>query len=254
MANSPVEGWYPSPENEGFLRWWDGSAWTDNEKPAPVAKENTPAPPSGKPVEAAPKSKTSKRAVVTDMVGAAGLTAAGAALAADGAIGLGGKRKGFKGLGKYFVIGSIFIIFGFFAVAGGAINAMSGVDRVTAVGTVTKLMEGTANQCIPTAEFEVNSKVYEVRAEDFAKCTWQVGDLIDVSYEKGTDGVNAEIGEATTNGSTIFGGVIMGFIGFFVLAIGLIKLVLRAGSVAGGLLLMREGFRMGKGKNQPAAE
>lgn len=254
MATSPVEGWYPSPGKDGYLRWWDGSAWTDNEKPAPSPKETTPAAPTGKPVETTPKSKSNKRGAVTEIVGAAGLTAAGAALAADGAIGLGGKRKGFKGLGKYFVIGSILIIFGFFAVAGGTINAISGVDRVTAVGTVTKIMDGTGNQCIPTAEFEVNSKLHEVRASDFAKCTWQVGDLIDVSYEKNTDGLNAEVGEATTNGSTIMGGVIIGFIGFFVLAIGLIKLVLRAGSVAGGLLLMREGFRMGKGKSQPTAE
>jgi hypothetical protein len=33
MAHSAVrslsEGWYPDPDNEFFVRWWDGDAWTE---------------------------------------------------------------------------------------------------------------------------------------------------------------------------------------------------------------------------------
>jgi hypothetical protein len=28
--------WYPDPEHQGQLRYWDGSAWTDDKKPASV--------------------------------------------------------------------------------------------------------------------------------------------------------------------------------------------------------------------------
>ncbi|WP_306913355.1 MULTISPECIES: DUF2510 domain-containing protein [unclassified Arthrobacter] len=39
---STPAGWYPQPDNPAVLRWWDGSGWTDQTKPAaqtvPAAK------------------------------------------------------------------------------------------------------------------------------------------------------------------------------------------------------------------------
>ncbi|MFC9516956.1 DUF2510 domain-containing protein [Nocardiaceae bacterium NPDC056970] len=32
---STPPGWYPDPASPGFLRWFDGSVWTDNRVPGP---------------------------------------------------------------------------------------------------------------------------------------------------------------------------------------------------------------------------
>lgn len=178
MAENPVEGWYPAPSKEGFLRWWDGAAWSDHEKPAPsvaVITEHTP--PVGAPVGSAPSSaKPTKAQTVTKVLGASGFAAAGAALAADGAFGLGKQRKGLNGLGKYFIWAAVLLIIGFFSVVMGIVNAVGG----------------------------------------------------------------------STEASTLPGGILIGLVGVLVLVIGVVKLAVRAGSVAAGLLLIREGMKRGK--------
>lgn len=248
MASAPVEGWYPAPGKDGFVRWWDGTQWTDHEKPAPTdIEQEQPDPPAGKPVEApGPKKKSNKREAITNAVGATGLAAAGAALAADGAIGLGKKRKGFKGLGKYFVIGILLILVSFMVFVGGIFQAIGAQERDSASGVVTSILSDGTSQCIPTVEYVYSGKKAVTRENDYVKCVWQEGDPVLVFFDAAT-GENVTIGEDV--GSPIPGSLIMGIIGWFILGIGIVKLAIRAGSVAGGLLLMREGFKLGKGKD-----
>jgi hypothetical protein len=240
MSESPEKGWYQSPDNAEMLRWWDGTKWTNDEKPNTQA-----APPVGKPVEAAPESKINAEKV-TNLIGATGLAAAGAALAADGAIGLGKKRKGFNGLGKFFIIGFSLVLLSFFGFLGGVGDAFDGTTRVEAMGKVTNIQTDAYEKCIPTAEFEVNGNKIAIKGTEFEKCVWQVGDPIVVAYDDNTNGANAEIGEAADPVNTIMGSIAIAVIGLFVAGVGLVKLGVRAGSVAGGFLLFREGLKLGK--------
>lgn len=33
IVELPVEGWYPDPDRDHLLRWWDGSDWTERTAP-----------------------------------------------------------------------------------------------------------------------------------------------------------------------------------------------------------------------------
>ena len=38
MSN-PIQGWYADPEGSDQLRWWDGTQWSDQFRPAPTGNE-----------------------------------------------------------------------------------------------------------------------------------------------------------------------------------------------------------------------
>ncbi|MEX2562340.1 MAG: CD225/dispanin family protein [Nitriliruptoraceae bacterium] len=47
---NPQAGWYDDPEQPGTLRWWDGTAWTDQRQPAPEASKPQPQQPPPQPL------------------------------------------------------------------------------------------------------------------------------------------------------------------------------------------------------------
>lgn len=52
MATLPPAGWYPNPDDQSQLRWWGGTAWSNEVAPPPVSPSSRPAKvrafPSGK--------------------------------------------------------------------------------------------------------------------------------------------------------------------------------------------------------------
>ncbi len=39
LEDAPARGWYPDPERNGQLRWWEGTDWTATRRPVATASE-----------------------------------------------------------------------------------------------------------------------------------------------------------------------------------------------------------------------
>ena len=71
MSN-PVQGWYADPEGSDQLRWWDGTQWSDQFRPAPTgapvevpaATKPTAAKPATKPIAQPPASQLITTAIL----------------------------------------------------------------------------------------------------------------------------------------------------------------------------------------------
>lgn len=87
-TTSPPAAWYPDTNRPGFERWFDGTQWTDQTRPAaPAAPPAPPAPPAplAEPSDGKkPKKKKKKGLIIAGSVLAATLAVAGISSVANG--------------------------------------------------------------------------------------------------------------------------------------------------------------------------
>lgn len=154
-----------------------------------------------------------------------------------------GNTKKPKKKSKMFLVGLIIFLFGLGGLIIGIPEAIGGPTSATASGKVTKIQQGTFNQCIPTVEFEVQGETHTTRPETFATCIWEVGDPTEVSYTVSSGGADAQLGAASEPRTTITGGFMMLVVGFILMIVGLTPALLRGGSIAGWAYLVHRDQR-----------
>ncbi len=209
-SQGPPAGWYPDPMGaHGMERRWDGSAWTEDLRPATIELAPPPDP--------AQRDDADTGAAAHHGHGVADLyhehqrgidTAAGIGLLADGAIGnpldmiRGDRRKPGRITGSLTTIfaGAIFVAVGIFlghytsipakmtATASGSIEALNpltqsvSATRPPAVGG--GLPSTSVNGCRPVAEFVVNGHSYTATlAEPISPCPYSDGEHVTVRYD-----------------------------------------------------------------------
>lgn len=191
-AVSPA-GWYADPEADSMLRWWNGTAWTEDRQAA------QPAAPVGIPINLpAPASAT----VVSDAEAAASAPAS-----------FGSKVSG--ALNSPQTQGAAVGALGAGLIAGGA-AALTGVGARRAIRKV------------------------------------KIGMIIGFVGLLGIIGgvSQAMFGGSTSTTSPLPGGLILILIGFAVVSWGVASLAIRVGTLGGGLMLLRNGWKKASG---PAA-
>ena len=138
------------------------------------------------------------------------------------------------------LIGLAIVIVGLVAMGLVSANIFGGAGEAKASGIVTSLGSTANNACAPIARFAVTGKSYTAGAAAVSPCPVGLGQTVDIFYSSANPGADARIAIGT--GITQYLWVIP-VLGVFLLAISIGLFVVRAGSVAGGIALIRDGKR-----------
>lgn len=256
---SAQPGWYPLPDNEGMMDYWDGAQWSGNVRPVPPTQPPAPSPDS-QPIsvpESNPQSLPCPtenpwapeniieqvKDVASDKRNqATGMQAGGGALIADGVIGFGEKRAGIFG-----AIGTIFFGVFWLAITSFFFSGTGMQDHEAKTsGTVqsvryeeTRDSDGDwETRCYPEAFFVVDGERYTATPDvSISPCPWNEGETVDVFYDK-SEPSDAHI--STVEETKIFR-IIFPAVGVFIILAGIGTFIKRAASIGAGIWLWRKG-------------
>lgn len=236
------------------MGYWNGEGWTGHKQPLPPAQEATPVsvvvPPKHAvdPVQPSTSAPHSIFAAVKEMASdpgtkANGTAAAGGALIADGVVGFGERRQGLGGAIGTILFGIAWLVFTL--TPGMPLNnAEPRAGTIHTQGTVARISIDSKGQCSPVAEFVVDGKTYTVNSGLSEKpCPYIKGSKIDVTYHP------SDVTATATIPPTGFFKTFLTFapwIGILAIVAGAWTFILRAGSIAAGIVLLRKGFRARK--------
>jgi hypothetical protein len=165
----------------------------------------------------------------------------GAALAADGLIGFGPNRKGIFGALKGIGTGLLIVVIGIAIMAFMSANNTAGAGEVRGSGIVTSLGSTSGNSCTPVARFAVGRKSYSASSTlGISPCPVTLGQTVDVIYSTANPASNARVEMGTSVTQFLW---LIPVLGGVVFLSSLFTFIVRAGSIAGGIALVRDGNR-----------
>jgi hypothetical protein len=222
--------WYDDPGDPRQIRYWDGSAWTNNVGPKPAPTVSPPAPTVSSPTPAAapyivPQSRPDPYVDAQSAQNPYQYLPAQfqtpevyqAAQTVGRAAGIGGAIWGII-FGLVFMAGSAFI----FQMIESSTETPPGATTVT--GRVTSL-DMNDGMCSPVAGFVVDGEPYSARSNTSQQpCPWSVGDPIEVSYTPGSVDSTARVQEKLSAVVTIMRFVFIG-VGLLVIGLSIRRLV-----------------------------
>jgi hypothetical protein len=140
-------------------------------------------------------------------------------------------------------IGLAIVVVGLIAMGLVSANIFAGAGEAKASGIVTSLGSTANSACAPIARFAVLGKSYTAGAASVTPCPVGLGQTVDVFYRVADPAAGARIAIGT--GITQYLWVIP-LLGVFLLAASIGLFTVRAGSIGGGIALMRDGSKRSK--------
>ena len=295
-------GWYRAPGEDGLLRYWNGTSWTDHRQPLPAAPPPVPAAPvipafkafpdadpmaeyerqfehsmdtrsmidqlsfvlgqrefdssstshtpqydAGNPFASMSQGQLAPTVLApaptnlaptptpTPTTAAPDLAVPAAPLASDPT------RKRLLGAVRGMWIGLAIVVVGLVAMGLVSANIFMGAGQGKASGIVTSLGSTANNSCAPIARFAVAGKSYTAGASaSVSPCPVGLGQTVDVFYSVANPAADAHI--AIDSGVMQYLWVAP-LLGVFLLAASIGLFTVRAGSIAGGIALIRNGSK-----------
>jgi hypothetical protein len=274
-------GWYRAPGEDGMLRYWNGTSWTDHRQPVPdadpMAEYERQFEPSMdtrsmidqlsfvleqrqldlSPVSAAPQydvgtpfasmpqgqlAPTVLASAPTELaprpiVSTPDLAVPAVPVASDST------RKRVLVPVRGMWIGLAIVVIGLVAMGLVSANIFMGAGEAKASGIVTSLGSTADNACAPIARFAVVGKSYTAGAAAVSPCPVGLGQTVDIFYSTADPAADAHIAIGTGITQYLWAIPLLGVI---LLAVSIGLFAVRAGSIAGGIALIRDGNKRSK--------
>jgi hypothetical protein len=140
-------------------------------------------------------------------------------------------------------IGLAIVVIGLVAMGVVSANIFAGAGEARASGIVTSLGSTANNACAPIARFAVTGKSYTAGAASVTPCPVGLGQTVDVFYPAANPASDAHIAIGTGITQYLW---VLPLLGVFLLAASIGLFTVRAGSIAGGIALIRDGEKRSK--------
>jgi hypothetical protein len=272
-------GWYRAPGEEGILRYWNGTAWTDHRQPAPAAvaaappvspeplptlveypdpmaeferQFDTPSFASFEPAPApSPRSAETSASFPRSFVprptpterSSLGPIALGPivadVIAPRSVVGHAPNRAAVLSAARGMGIAILVLVIGLGAMAFFSAQTLAGAGEGSTTGIVTSLGSTAGNSCTPIARFAVRGKSFTANSSAaVTPCSVGLGQDVNIVYSAADPAGAARIQLGGSLAQYLWLVPLLAFLTFLAC---LTMFLVRAGSIGGGMALIRDG-------------